>query len=499
MPPTMAPLKILFLTAELAPLAKTGGLADVSAALPRFLAARGHDVRVVLPFYGRIRARHPDLAPEPVPGLEGITFGHGAHRVTFSVATTMLPGSTAPVFLVDCPALFARDAIYTQDGDEHLRFLVLTRAALEICQRWGWAPDVFHLNDWHTAMLPLYLRTAYAWDRLFESSRTLLTIHNLGHQGVFGSGILPDLGLGGDARFLHQEDLAAGRVSFLKTGLLLADRLSTVSPTYAREIRTPEYGFGLDGVLRARARDLVGILNGVDYAQWDPSTDEHLVARYSAKSLHRKEKNKEALLAALGLPYAKGVPVLGIVTRLSPQKGIELLYEPLPALLASRDVRFVALGSGGGEYEGFLRSLGERFPQKACFYGGFSEKLAHLIEAGSDFFLMPSRYEPCGLNQMYSLRYGTAPVVRATGGLADTVTHFDPARGTGTGFVFEHFTAQGLGWALERGLEAHADAKAWRVLQKNAMAEDFSWERQGPQYEALYAAIRDGVPLSLRT
>ncbi len=495
MPPTMIPLKILFVTAELAPLAKTGGLADVSAALPRYLKARGHDVRIVLPLYGRIRAReHPGLTLEPVPGLAHVSFAQGPHRVAFSVLTTRIPGSDAPVFLVDCPALFARDAIYTQDGDEHLRFAVLTRAALEICQRWGWAPDVFHIHDWHTALLPLYLRTLYAWDRLFEGSRTLLTIHNLGHQGVFGAGIVPDLGLGADTALLHQADLKAGRVSFLKTGLLLAHRLSTVSPTYAREIQTPEYGFGLDGVLRARGRDLVGILNGIDADEWNPRTDPHLVARYSEKSLHRKEKNKEALLEALGLPYTKGMPVLGIVSRLSPQKGIELLYEPIPELLATRDVRFVALGSGGGEYEAFLRSLAERFPGKACYYAGFSEKLAHLIEAGSDFFLMPSRYEPCGLNQMYSLRYGTAPVVRATGGLADTVRHFDPEQGTGTGFVFEHFTAQGLGWALERGLTAQADTKAWRVLQKNAMAEDFSWERQGPRYEALYAAMKGGVP-----
>ncbi|MEO6462922.1 MAG: glycogen synthase, partial [Candidatus Eisenbacteria bacterium] len=454
---------------------------------------------IVLPLYGRIRVRHPGLALEPVPELAHVAFAHGPHRVVFSLATTRIPGSDAPVFLVDCPPLFGRDAIYTQDGDEHLRFAVLTRAALEICQRWGWAPDVFHLHDWHTALLPLYLRTLYAWDRMFAGSRTLLTIHNLGHQGVFGSAVVPDLGLGGETALLHQEDLKAGRVSFLKTGLLLAHRLSTVSPTYAREIQTPEYGFGLDGVLRARGRDLAGILNGIDADEWNPRSDPHLVARYSEKSLHRKEKNKEALLQVLGLPYTKGVPVLGIVSRLSPQKGIELLYEPIPALLARSDVRFVALGSGGGEYESFLRTLAERFPGKACFYAGFSEKLAHLIEAGSDFFLMPSRYEPCGLNQMYSLRYGTAPVVRATGGLADTVRHFDPRQGTGNGFSFEHFTAQGLAWAIDQGLASLADAKAWRALQRNAMAEDFSWQRQGPQYEALYASMRAGAPSTVAT
>ena len=497
MPPTMAPLRILFVTAEMAPLAKTGGLADVSAALPRELAARGHDVRIVLPFYGRIRARHPGLRVEPVAGLGNVVFQQGPHRVVFSVVTTKIAGSDAPVFLVDCPSLFARDAIYTQDGDEHLRFAVLTRAALEMCQRWSWAPDVFHVHDWHAALLPVYLKTLYAWDKLFAESRTLLTIHNLGHQGVFGSGILGDLGLAGETSLLAQDDLKAGRFSFFKTGLLHAHGLSTVSPTYAREIQTAEYGFGLDGVLRARSRDLVGILNGVDTETWNPRTDPHLVARYSEKSLHRKELDKQALLESLGLPYEKGVPVVGIVTRLSPQKGIELLYEPIPELLATRDIRFVALGSGGGEYEAFLRSLGERFPGKACFYAGFSEKLAHLIEAGSDFFLMPSRYEPCGLNQMYSLIYGTAPVVRATGGLADTVRHFDPRTKQGNGFVFEHFTAQGLRWALDQGLATYDDAKAWRTLQKNAMAGDFSWAPQASRYEALYASLRAGTPAAI--
>jgi starch synthase len=494
----MTPLKILYLTSELAPFAKTGGLADVAAALPRELHARGHDVRVLMPLYGTMRARHPDLVLAAVPGLEAITFAQGPHAVTFSVVMTTIPGSAAPVYLVDCPAMFDRPALYTLDADEHLRFLVLTRAALEICQRWAWAPDVFHLNDWHTAMLPLYLKGPYAWDRLFAASRTLLTVHNLGYQGSFGADILPDLGLGDAAHLLHQDDLRAGRIGFLKHGLLHADRLSTVSPTYAREIQTAEYGFGLDDILRRRGDDLVGILNGVDYGAWDPGSDPHLVARYSEKSLYRKEKNKEALLGSLGLPYTKGVPVIGIVTRLSSQKGIDLLAEPIPAILAARDVRFVALGSGDGEFETLLAAIHARFPLKARFHAGFSEPLAHLIEAGSDLFLMPSRYEPCGLNQMYSLRYGTAPVVRATGGLADTVTPFDAASGTGNGFVFEAYAAAGLRAAIERGLDAHADPRAWRTLQKNGMAEDFSWARPVPLYEALYASLRDEAPRTTR-
>jgi starch synthase len=486
----MVPLKIEFVTAEVAPFAKTGGLADISSSLPRFLKQAGHDVRIVMPLYARVRAQHPALALEPVAGMQGVTVLQGSHRFTFSVFAAPLPGSDLAVHFVDCPELYDRPFMYTNDPDEHLRFLLLSRAAIEIAQRWQWAPDVFHVHDWHAAMLPLYLRTLYAWDRLFERSRTLLTLHNLGHQGLFGADILPDLGLGADAYLLHQDELRAGRIGFLMTGILHAHRLSTVSPTYAREIQTEAYGFGLHHALAGRAADLTGILNGVDYDEWDPSSDRFLAARYSAKSLYRKERNKQALLEAVGLPHTKGVPVIGLVSRLSPQKGIDLLYEPLPELLAERDLRFVALGSGERDYEDFLRALELRFPGRVRFRAGFDERLAHLIEAGSDFFLMPSRYEPCGLNQMYSLRYGTAPVVRRTGGLADTVEPFDPITGEGTGFVFEHFTAQGLRWALGLGLSVHADPAAWRRLQLNGMAQDFSWQVEGPRYVELYESLR---------
>ena len=483
----MTPLKVLFVTAEAAPFAKTGGLADVSSALPRALAGLGHDVRVVLPLYARVRQHAVGLAP--VDGIGPIRIAGAYHAYECGIAQARFPGTELDVYFVDCPALFDRPGIYTQDGDEHLRFATLTRAALELAQRWHWAPDVAHAHDWHTALLPLYLRSAYSWDRLFERTRTLLTIHNLGHQGVFGSGIVPDLALSGGERLLHQDDLKNGTINFLKTGILLADRISTVSPTYAREIQTETFGFGLHELLRARSRDLSGILNGVDTDTWNPRTDPHLAAHYSEKSLYRKERNKQALLETVGLPYEKGVPVLGIVTRLSHQKGIELLEGALPRVLAQRDVRFVALGNGEARYESFLEELARAFPGKARVWRGFHERLAHLIEAGSDLFLMPSLYEPCGLNQMYSQRYGTPPIVRRTGGLADTVEHFDPASGTGTGFVFEHFNATGLEWAIGVALAAYADPKAWAKVVKNGMAKDFGWASEAPRYVELYRSM----------
>jgi starch synthase len=480
----MDPMRICHITSELAPLAKVGGLADVLAALPRELQELGHEVEVYLPLYRRVR--ESGLALTPDPALSSLSLALGRHVFKYSIVTARLPGSTLDVRLVDCPALYDRPGIYTQDADEHLRFLLLTRAAIECCQRTQWAPEILHGHDWQTSLAPLFLKTIYGWDRLFERTRTVLTIHNLGYQGTFAAGILPDLSLGDAAHFLHQEDLRGGRIGFLKTGIAYADGLSTVSPTYAREIQGERLGMGLDGMLRQRESSLIGILNGVDTREWDPRSDRHLAARYSVKSLWRKEKNKQRLLENLGLEYTKGVPVVGIVSRLSTQKGIELLDPVLPELLAERDLRFVALGSGEPRLEQLLERIAARFPGRACFFRGFSEALAHQIEGGADLFLMPSLYEPCGLNQMYSMRYGTAPVVRATGGLADTVRTFDPVTFEGTGFVFEHFTADGLRWALRLGLSVYDDPKAWRRLQTNAMAVDFSWAHAAREYESLY-------------
>jgi len=354
----------------------------------------------------------------------------------------------------------------------------------------GFAPDVVHGNDWHTALLPLYLKTLYQWDQLFARTKTVLTIHNIAYQGVFPAGVVPNLGLADYAGLLHQEDLHRGVVNFLKTGALYADVVSTVSRTYAREIQTEAFGEGLDGLLRQRAGSVVGIVNGVDYSSWNPETDVHIPYRYTIDDVAEgKRENKLQLLGELGLPAAAEPPLLGIVSRLTSQKGFDLTFEPMTEALRHLDLRLVVLGTGESRYEEHFHWLQRTFPQKVCFYRGYSEPLAHLIEAASDIFLMPSRFEPCGLNQMYSLKYGAVPVVRKTGGLADTVEHFRSSTGEGTGFVFEHYDSTGFAWALKQALTVYQDREAWSRLRRNGMRQDFSWERQGAEYEQLYAAI----------
>ncbi|MFN7940169.1 MAG: glycogen synthase GlgA [Thermoanaerobaculia bacterium] len=480
-------MRVCQVAAEVTPFAKTGGLGDVVAGLSRALGKAGHDVRVFLPFYAPVAKL--DFRFTKVEFLQDLELRLGERDFRYSIFTTRLPDSEVDGYFVHCPALYHHESVYSGEWDEYLRFALLCRAALESCQRMGWAPDIAHLHDWHTALVPIYLRTLYAWDRLFARTRTVLTLHNLGYQGVFGREVLEELGLAAHAALLYQEDLAAGRVSFLKTGLLYADLLTTVSRTYAREIQTAEFGFGVDPLLRARADHLVGIVNGVDYGEWDPGNDPHLPHRYTAEDLAGKLRMKQALLARVGLPHDPEVPVVGLVSRLTAQKGLDLLLDALPELLARRDLRFVALGGGEERYEAFFHWLTASFPRQAWFYRGYHNELAHWIEAGSDLFVMPSKYEPCGLNQMYSLRYGTPPVVRRTGGLADTVEPWNPARRQGTGFVFEHYTPEGLRWALESALAAFRERDGWRALMRNGMARDFSWTRQVREYEELYRRI----------
>ncbi len=481
------PLKICFVAAEVAPFAKTGGLGDVSAALPRTLHRLGHDVRLFLPFYSRIdRQKHRIL---PVEFLRDIPLELGGRRYRFSVYTTEMPRSSLPLYLIHCPALFDRPEMYGGGVHEAIRFALLTRAAIECCQRMGVAVDVFHANDWHTALLPLYLKTHYQWDQLFARSKTVLSIHNIGYQGIFPASTVRALGLGEHAAKLHQADLDSGIVSFLKTGILYADVVTTVSPTHADEIRTPEYGMGLDGLLRKRSGTVLGILNGIDPEEWSPATDPLIPIQYSAEDLEGKAFCKLALMRDLGLDHHPTVPALGIVTRLVKQKGIDLLRQVLPSFVEKVDCRLAALGSGETEYEQFFAALQRRFPGRVCFYRGYNNELAHRIEAGCDLFLMPSLYEPCGLNQMYSLAYGTPPVVRKTGGLADAVQLFDRGRGEGNGFVFEHATADALGWALGYALDVWRDRPAWERLVQNGMRRDFSWEKQAGLYVELYRRL----------
>ncbi|MCZ7651064.1 MAG: glycogen synthase [Thermoanaerobaculia bacterium] len=483
----MRPLAICEVAAEVAPFAKTGGLGDAVAGLSRMLGAAGQDVRLFLPLYPAIWRQERELVP--VEFLRDVPVWLGRREVRFSAFTTKLPASEVDVYLLHCPSLFHQDAIYASGWDEHYRFGFLSVAALTCCQRMGWAPEILHVHDWHAALTPLFARTLFGWDRLFAATRSVLTLHNLGHHGLFGGHTIGELGLDAHLALLPPEDVAADRLSFLRNGILHADLLTTVSETYAREIQTPDGGFGLDDLLRARAASLVGIVNGVDYGDWDPRHDPHLPHPYDAADLAGKRRMKRALLERVGMEAGEETPVVGMVSRLVEQKGIDLCFEALPELLARRDFRLVVLGSGEERYEALFHRLQATFPGKAWFYRGYHEPLAHWIEAGADLFLMPSRYEPCGLNQLYSLRYGTPPVVRRTGGLADTVEPYSWERGTGTGFVFSDYTPAGLVWALDHALTTFAHPEAWRGLQRRGMALDFSWERQGRPYLELFRGL----------
>ncbi len=481
------PLRICFVTAEMAPLAKAGGLADVSAALFKYLTAAGHDMRLFLPAYSSIDRKGIDI--QPVEFMRHMLVKIGAQDFPYSVLTASLPGSSARFFLIDCPACFARPGIYTSEADEHRRFLLLTHAAFMSCQHMGFAPQILHCNDWHTALAPLWLRTTYHSDRLFAHTRSVLTIHNIGYQGIVSAAHGAELLAGADDSLLHQPDLHAGRINMLRTGVQYADRVTTVSPGYAREILTAEYGMGLEDVLLARGGSITGILNGVDYDEWDPRSDRYLPRHYGANQLRTKADLKQQLLARLGLRDAPRRALVGIISRLATQKGFDLLIDALPPLLASRDFNLVVLGAGEPQFEDFLAQLQQRHPGRMHFHLGYSDELAHWIEAGSDMFLMPSRYEPCGLNQLYSLRYGTVPIVRRTGGLADTVRHFDAATGTGTGVVFNDYNVEAVIWAMNTALDLYVQRGSWRRLVQNGMAQDFSWQRQIQQYSEMYQQL----------
>jgi len=480
-------LTVCLLASEAAPLSKTGGLADVSSAIAKYLHTAGHDVRLFTPLYSSIdRTR---LSLESVPQLRNVELQLGLHRYRFSVLAGKLPRSSAPVYLVECPELFSRSTLYTTDPDEHLRFLAFTRAVFVSCQHLQWAPQILHCNDWHTGFAPLFLKASYDWDRLFAATRSVLTIHNIGYQGAFSAAAVGDLNLGAKSYLLHQDDLQAGTINPLKHGIMYADAITTVSPTHAQEICTDQYGMGMQQALRARGGALTGILNGVDYEEWDPRHDRFLPYHYDARRPEVKAQFKRTFLARLGLDYDPAVPLAGIVSRLASQKGIDLMFDSLPEVLQWRALSLVALGAGDSQYERFLSGLQERFPRRVLFRKGYDEEFAHWIEAASDMFLMPSLYEPCGLNQMYSLRYGTVPIVRRTGGLADSVEHYDPHTGLGTGVVFDDYDSEGLEWALNSALDLYAEPEHWQRMVRNGMSRDFSWPRQGGLYVDLYEKL----------
>jgi starch synthase len=490
--PARPPLKIAFVAAEVAPYAKTGGLADVAGALPAYVAEPGsdqpNDVRIFMPLHKKIDAfKYPTV---PVDFLQNVPIHLGQHFFRFSLRTAKLPGSAVDVYFVECPALFDRPGIYTGEWDEHLRFGLFSRAVLMSCQHMGWGPDILHCNDWHTALVPLYLRTLFSWDHLFAKTRTILTLHNMAYQGVFPADVIANLGFAEWRSLLYQEDLDRGFINFLKTGLLYADVITAVSVTYAKEIQTEAFGMGLDHVLRARSASVVGIVNGVDYGVWNPTSDPYLVRQYGSDDLREgKRANRQALMKEIGLGDEPGVPLLAVVSRLTAQKGFDLVFEPLAEALRYLNIRLIVLGSGEPALESRFFDLQRTFPHKCWFFRGYHERLAHAIEAAADIFLMPSRFEPCGLNQMYSLKYGTVPVVRKTGGLADTVELVDPLRGTGTGIVFEHYDEPAFTWALKSSLQLFQHRSLFERVQRNGMAQDFSWERQSAEYLRLYRAL----------
>ncbi len=478
-------MRVCFVTSECVPYAKTGGLADVAGSLPKALAEAGCEVKIVMPLYGSIRTLDHGLSFSS--DLSELSVDVAGRQVGFYAWHGKLPGSNVDVHFIDCPTYYHRGGLYTSDGDEDERFLMLQRAAIAIMQRYSWSPDVIHCNDWHTALLPTLLREQYSWDRLFDRTATILTIHNIGYQGRFSPSSAGAAGLSSTGFYPGGPYEFQGSFSFLKTGLLYADAITTVSDTYAREIQSSEHGAGLDPILRARSNDLFGVLNGIDVDVWNPSKDKEIQRTYSARSLERKLENKRALLDEMRLPFDERVPVIGIVSRLTVQKGLELL-EPILQALASIPCQLVVLGSGEDRYEDFFRFAAGSLPHLVSFYPGYNDGLAHRITAGADMFLMPSRYEPCGMNQMYSLRYGTVPIVRKTGGLADTVFDYHEFHGEGNGFSFVDFASHGLLDAVRRACGLFQDKARWTEVQKRGMKGDFSWKRSAARYLEIYAS-----------
>ncbi|CAA9890913.1 glycogen synthase [Candidatus Methylobacter favarea] len=475
--------KILFVTPEAQPLIKTGGLGDVAGSLPKALAALGHDVKVLLPRYQALKTQ----------GEVRFLCSLRVDNRNVNMLETRLPDSRASVWLVDYPAYFNYpgnpyvDERGTAWPDNAERFALLCKVAVEIALNRGyldWQPDIVHCNDWQTGLVPALLA--------LESRRpaTLFTIHNLAYQGLFPASTAALLKLPG--QLLKPEGLEFhGRLSFIKGGLVYADRITTVSPTYAREIQTPAFGYGLEGLLRHRQAVLTGILNGIDLEQWNPDTDRFIAQPFNAASLTKKPINKAALQARLGLPLNASIPLFGMISRLVEQKGIDLVLDCLPQLL-KLPLQLAVLGSGDKGLERQLAEFAGAHPEQLAVVMGYDEALAHLIEAGADSFLMPSRFEPCGLNQMYSQRYGTVPLVRNTGGLADTVADALPgtlADNTATGIVFNEAAPGALLEAVKRALILYSQPDLWRKLQASAMRKDFSWQHSAQQYLALYEQL----------
>jgi starch synthase len=478
-------LKIVMIASECVPFAKTGGLADVVGALPIFLRALGHEVIVVMPKYGSINSAKFGL--RRFWNSMGVWMGNTLEWCAVDVADS----EGVPVYFIEHERFFGRSGLYHDEAlndfqDNPYRFGFLTRAGLQLCRDLGFAADIVHVHDWQSALASAYLKIWHWNDALLGRAASVLTIHNIAYQGKYNAACYPYLGLQ-SSNFTPDKFEDYGAISFLKGGIVYADIVNTVSPTYANETRTPQLGYGMAPYLNDKGADYVGILNGVDYTQWDPASDPLIPAAYSAADLSGKALCKRQLQRRMLLEESPDTPIVGVVSRFADQKGLDLLAGAIEGILQTMRVQFAILGSGDKGLEGFFGSLPMRYPGRVGSFIGYSNELAHWIEAGSDFFIMPSIYEPCGLNQIYSLKYGTLPIVRATGGLDDTVQQYDEASGAGTGFKFWSTSARAVydtvGWAVSTYYDR---PQHMQQMIQTAMAQDYSWEKSTAEYEALY-------------
>ena len=488
-------LKILFVTSEVVPFVKTGGLADVSSALPQRLSEMGHEVRIVVPKYGAVDDRKFKI--HEVVRLKDLKVKIGEKEVTFSLKSCFLPGQKVRVqiyFLDNYEYFGNRNSLYTDplsgenypDNDE--RFILLSRSVFELISKLGWIPDIIHCNDWQCGLIPAYLKTIYKDEEQFSNFKTLFTIHNLAYQGEFPKSSFSKTGLPEELNSEKGMEIY-GKINFMKCGLLFADVINTVSETYAEEIRkNDELGAGLKTVLAKRKNDLYGIVNGIDMRVWNPEKDKLLPKKYSIKNLNNKIDNKKELTRKFGFKFDESIPVVGVITRLFDAKGLDLLTNSFNDLM-KLNIQMVLLGTGDRKYHLFFDKMTGKYTGKFACYLGFNDELAHLIEGGADIFLMPSRYEPCGLNQMYSLVYGTVPVVRETGGLADTVIKYNDKTDVGNGFVFKKYEKAAFIREIKRAIITFKDTKTWTKIIKNGMRSDFSWTSSAKKYVDLYKTV----------
>ena len=489
-------LKILFVTSEIVPFIKTGGLADVSSALPQMLSELGHEVRIVVPKYGAVDDRKFKI--HEIVRLKDLNLKIGDKEVIFSLKSCFLPGPRVRVqiYFLDNQEYFgSRNSLYSDpktgkdylDNDE--RFILLSRAVMELIIKLGWIPDVIHLNDWQCGLIPAYLKTIYKDYEGFDTFKTLFTVHNLAYQGEFSTATFKKTELPKELESVSKGIIHSGKVNFMKSGLMFADVINTVSQTYSNEIRTKEeYGEGLKDILAKRKDSLYGIINGIDKNVWNPEKDKQISANFSAKNLEAKLTNKKELAERFGLPYDENIPIIGLISRLYDSKGIDLVQKAFNDLI-KLNVQVILLGTGDQKYHTFFEKIASKNPKKFALYLGFNDELAHLIEAGSDMFLMPSKYEPCGLNQMYSLTYGTVPIVRETGGLADTVIKYNEKTEEGTGFVFKKYTAVEMLKEIKRAVKIFENKKSWQKIMRAGMKLDFGWDVSAKRYIELYKTM----------